>query len=257
MDKSTGMGRNRKSIVVILTVILAISSILLVNSVSAQTTPKPSVPEFTLKYVDGSYDVPTTYTIDQYTGETITHQGYHVNLTVFEMVIQNQLNPINDLYYSIQVKGHYSNEWIMFFDYSEGLPLQDSTAKETIIRMGTLDRGVLTLQGAHKSIPIPSGGKEDIQVQALVGSIGRNASAPMAPYIFNGVVSDWSPTQTITIPESNTLSPSPTFPSASPTPTPTVPELSWLVILPLLLSLFFVVVVIRHRKTANSKKVAN
>ncbi len=40
-----------------------------------------------------------------------------------------------------------------------------------------------------------------------------------------------------------------TKPSASPFPSPTVPELSWLVILPLLLSVFAVVVVLRHRKT--------
>jgi hypothetical protein len=41
--------------------------------------------------------------------------------------------------------------------------------------------------------------------------------------------------------------------SATPTlsPSPSVPELSWLAILPLLLSMFFVAVVIRHRKTIN------
>lgn len=37
------------------------------------------------------------------------------------------------------------------------------------------------------------------------------------------------------------------------TPTPSVPELSWLVIVPLLLSLFTVAVIIRHRKTAKPK----
>jgi len=38
--------------------------------------------------------------------------------------------------------------------------------------------------------------------------------------------------------------------SVSPNPTPTVPEISWLVILPLLLSVFSVAVILRHRKTA-------
>jgi hypothetical protein len=37
----------------------------------------------------------------------------------------------------------------------------------------------------------------------------------------------------------------------APTPTSSVPELSWLVILPLLLSLFSVAVLVRYRKTAN------
>ncbi len=47
-------------------------------------------------------------------------------------------------------------------------------------------------------------------------------------------------------------SPSPTqtlMSSQSPSPTPTVPELSWLIILPLLLSLFSVAVIVRRRKT--------
>lgn len=39
--------------------------------------------------------------------------------------------------------------------------------------------------------------------------------------------------------------------SASPTPTPTVPELSWLVIAPLLLSMLSAAVIVKHRKTAN------
>ena len=163
------------------------------------------------------------------------------------MVIQNQLNPINDLYYSIQVKGHYSKEWIMFFDYSDGLPLQDSTAKETIIKMGTLDQDGLTLQGAHKTIPIPTGGKEDIQVQALIGNIGRNASSPMVPYTFYGTESDWSPTQTVTIlPSYSSSTPNIT---SSIIPTPTVPEFSWLAILLLFLSILSIAVVLRHRKT--------
>jgi hypothetical protein len=194
-----------------LVAIFAVSTVLMSGS-NAQTILTPAVPEFTLRYTDGSYDVATTQTTDPYTGQIITHQGYHVNLTVFEMVIQNQLQPINNLYYSIRVKGHYSTEWISFFDLSESLPLQDSSSQQTIIRMGTLSEEGLTLQGAHKSITIPSGGKEDIQVQALIGSIGRNASAPFVPYTFYGTESEWSNTQTVTVPTTNNPSPSPTVP---------------------------------------------
>ena len=42
--------------------------------------------------------------------------------------------------------------------------------------------------------------------------------------------------------------------SLSPSPSPTVPELSWLVIVPLLLSIFSVAVILRHRKTASTPK---
>jgi hypothetical protein len=49
---------------------------------------------------------------------------------------------------------------------------------------------------------------------------------------------------------SNSPSPTPSLnPTPNPTPTPTVPELSWLVIVPLLLSLFSVALIVRHRKT--------
>lgn len=238
------MGNTRKTGAIFLTLIAAMSclTVLMVKPVSAQTqTATPSVPSYVLQYVDGSYDVPTTQTIDPYTGETITHQGYHVKQTVFEMVIENQLNPIDNLYYSIDVKGHYSTEWISFFDLSEGLPGQDSSATQTIIRLGTLGEDGLTLQGAHKTINIPFEGKEDIRVQALIGNIGRNASAPMAPYTFYGIESAWTPVQTITVPSN----------SALPTAAPTVPELPWLVIVPLLLSLLAVTIIAKHRKNNN------
>ena len=51
---------------------------------------------------------------------------------------------------------------------------------------------------------------------------------------------------TVTFPPQNI--PASTSPIQSPSPTPTVPELSWLIILPLLLSVFFVALVLRHRK---------
>ena len=49
----------------------------------------------------------------------------------------------------------------------------------------------------------------------------------------------------------NTADPSVT-PTPTSTPTPTVPELSWLVIVPLLLSVLAVVAIVSHRKTTNS-----
>jgi hypothetical protein len=43
-------------------------------------------------------------------------------------------------------------------------------------------------------------------------------------------------------------------PPATPSPSPTIPELSWLAIVPLLVGVLSVVVIIRHRKTANLNK---
>ena len=50
---------------------------------------KPSVPEFTVKLVAHPYDVPTTYSTDPYTGETITHAGYHMENKSIEVSIKN------------------------------------------------------------------------------------------------------------------------------------------------------------------------
>jgi hypothetical protein len=97
---------------------------------------------------------------------------------------------------------------------------------------------------------VSSGYQIDFQAQALIGAVhrGYNASATnqleMYPYVFSGEMSDWSSTQTITLPSTSTL----------PTSTPTVPELPILVLVPLLLSVFSVVVVFRHRKTAKANQ---
>ena len=81
---------------------------------------KPSVPEFTLVLVDSSYDVPTTYSIDPYTGENITHHGYHVEDKKIGMKIKNQpftsyyddsLGQTVSFYYNIRFKGHFEEEF--------------------------------------------------------------------------------------------------------------------------------------------------
>ena len=61
-----------------------------------------------------------------------------------------------------------------------------------------------------------------------------------------------------------TIAAAPTFPSFNPSvtptqtssisPTPTVPELSWLVIMPLLIAVLFIALTLRHRKTTNLKR---
>jgi hypothetical protein len=104
------------------------------------------------------------------------------------------------------------------------------------------------------------GGQVDFQVQALIGYLDRipnpNHDSPMfnllsPDYNFTGETGDWSNTQTITIPASSTsasdVSATSTL-TATPTSTLAAPELSWLAIVPLLLSVFSVAVIVRHRK---------
>ena len=96
-------------------------------SADANETSSPSVPEFTLKYVDYSYDVPPTYGIDQFSGEQIvTKEGYHVDERTIEFTIKNQaFTPHEDadgnniiLYYNIRFKGPYGTEWLDYPDRS-------------------------------------------------------------------------------------------------------------------------------------------
>ena len=88
------MNRIVKGFALFIILIIAISSLIIVESASAQTIPKPSVPEFTLKYVDNSYDVApkTTSSTDPYTGKvtSTTIQGYHVQNRSVEIIIKNQ-----------------------------------------------------------------------------------------------------------------------------------------------------------------------
>ena len=73
----------------LLLIIMLASSLITVELAFAQSITKPSLPEFTVKLVEHSYDVPTTYSIDKYTGENVTHSGYHVENKTIEVSIKN------------------------------------------------------------------------------------------------------------------------------------------------------------------------
>ena len=84
--------------------------------------------------------------------------------------------------------------------------------------------------------------------------------SPPLPYDWGDIAIDAGPNTTITTSATPTLTitptptqtststPTPTN-SATPTPTPTLPEFSLLAILPLFVSLLFIAVILRHRKT--------
>ena len=209
----------------------------MVGSVFAQSIPKPSVPEFTLEFVDNSYDVPPTYEIDPYTEENITYPGYHVKRITLEMKIRNQpFVPYYDadsgwdisFYYNIRIKGFYFEDWIgLFHVASDGYPHQ-SDSEYTVISLGTLGETGLSLVTDARMIDVPSGGQVDFQVEAMIGYLHRvynpNATSQLAmfPWQFTGEKSGWSETQILAIPESPTPSPEPTFtPEPTITPTPT------------------------------------
>ena len=65
------MGNINKVFSLLLFLILTASSLFIVESANAQSIPKLSVPEFTVKFVNASYGVTTT---NPYTGANETQQ---------------------------------------------------------------------------------------------------------------------------------------------------------------------------------------
>ncbi len=260
-----------KSLFFLLLVLLAVSSLITVKPTFAQSIPKPSVPEFSLRYADYSYSVPPTYGIDQYTGQQIIiSDGYDVVNRTVQFTIKNQ--PFNGyydskgnyigLYYHIRYKGYYGNTWS---DYSskEGnsiifqdtlvFPASNSSYLEVSVYEYSVAGG--GPDGARLyNINLPAQGKIDFQVQALIGNAQLfNANGVLGDfavyyYNFTGQAGDWSNTQTLTIPDGSvSIS---TSPNPTQSPTPPVPEFSLLAaILPLFTLMPTLLLYRRHRKT--------
>jgi hypothetical protein len=258
------METTSKSFAVFLMLIMAISSLslIMVKPAHSQTTPTtPSVPEFSLKFVDASYDVSTTTSIDPYTGQTITNQGYHVQKSFLVMTIKNQ--PLvyqysDSFYYNVKVKGHYEQwtEWSEWFKPDE-LPRANVSSSQTLITLGVLTQAGLAIDSGSREIDIPSGGSVDFQAEAMIGSIGKNLTeGPAGSLYFAGQTSGWSNIQTINLANgsvsiSTSPTPNPTAPPTSnPTPAPSVPEFSWLMILPLFIFMLSIAVMVKLRKRA-------
>ena len=167
--------------------------------------PKPSVPEFTVKLVDNSYDVPdkTTTEIDQYTGKEVvtTIPGYHVENKSIEITIKNQpLSPYTDadgyegkLYYNVRVKGHFGEEW------TTPIPFQRHDPVSRIPVYSSSGYTVVTCSANY-----PTDSHLDFQVEAFTGYYYYEPD----PYHVFGMTSGfkvdktsgWSSTQTIFIP---------------------------------------------------------
>ena len=125
------------------------------------STAVNNVPEFTLRYVDNSYDVPlkTTSTTDPYTNETTTTTipGYHVENKTVEAVIKNNLGAS---YYNFRYKGHYAEDWSYypFRPSSNGYSLADSF----FVPCKASDSGYTVIAMTFLPKSIPAGGQVDL-----------------------------------------------------------------------------------------------
>ena len=250
-----------KSFALFLIVILAVSSLIIVESAST-SIPKPSAPEFNVRYVDHSYDEPAVYDIDPYTGNTVVTQGgYHVQNNSVEIVIKNQdfTSYHNEngsriwLYYNVAIKGHFENwpdqNWAsgtLNIKISESYPtwyIPMSESGSTLITYGILGNNGTETAYKYRAPTygtpryygyfnyalenISVGGQVDIKIQSIIGYSTKinEGLGPMGYesiyYVFTGETSSWSNTQTITINQS-TPTTTPSQSTTSPTQNPTV-----------------------------------
>jgi len=167
--------------------------------VSAASIAKPSAPEFTVKYIDNSYLVPTTYSKDPYTGQEIPHPAHIADNKTIEVIIKNQAV---SCMYNIRVKGHFAENWSEYsiFRPSDGLPYASGSEFTTL---SFRSNGGNFYEGRYTAgFYAPTGSQMDFQVMALVGSYEEQILATGRYYQFFGEKSDWSKTQTISVGES-------------------------------------------------------
>ena len=239
------MDRISKGLAIFIILIIAISglSLLMVRPTSAQTAPSPTVPQFAVKYVQASYT-----SIDPYTG-----LSKQVDNSTIQVSIQNQ--PLNSfynsgtysLYFNIRTKGHFEyDNWTI---QNQNVTIfSDASGYFSVLGVKPSDSTYTTI-----SYPAdyPPNSQVDFQVQPVVYILAENfyLNHPFnAPNNQGGThyqqpeefeTTNWSNTQTVAISEITN----------SPTPTPTVPEFSWLMILPLSIAILSIVVLVRQRKT--------
>jgi hypothetical protein len=244
------MGSISKGFSLLLVVILVASSLLMVESATAQSIPKPIIPEFSVQFVDNSYDVPTTHTIDPYTGQEITNQGYHVENKSIEVKIKNQpfetfkneYDQTINLYYNIRIKGYFEENWTELYRPVYGFPQQSKDSDYTVFSYTWEENGESSI--GTWEITLRAGAKANFQVEAMIGYVadaGPFSDRSSREY-FKGETSGWSNTQTITIGEASVST------SPNSTPTPIVPEFSSLAI-PLLLTIIVAAgLLVYHKK---------
>jgi hypothetical protein len=239
-----GMSNMGKSFTLIVILIMVTASVIAVGTTYAQLIPKPSVPEFTLKYVRASYSVTT---IDPYTGASTIQQKDN---STIEITIKNQLftyffnNTNYYLYYNIAYQGHFEKgNWTDLYYYHNYIPSSSDFIPNMLPQTKNSEYTVTSIPANF-----PANAQVDFEVQAIEMHDGQVYYIPHLgmqevsdPGIVLGQTSNWSNIKTINLTD-NSVSV-----STSPSPTPTVPEFSWLMILPLFIFTLPIAVIFKLR----------
>jgi hypothetical protein len=218
----------RKGFALVLILVLTVSSLILVKPEHALASiTKPSVPEFTVRLIDNSYDVPMYNSTDPYTGANVTHPAQHIDNRTLEFRVKNQpFTPYYDasssfnitLYYNVRMKGHYAENWTNLYSVEDDHPRQ-SNSDYTLILLplgANSDTALRWLPSSTSQV--------DFQVESMIGYFSRGVG--FDSWSFTGEESGWSNTQTLTIPANE---------SPSPTSTPITPEFPSVIIVTIVL----------------------
>jgi hypothetical protein len=197
----------KKSFVAVFTILLLVISILSAMQVEVveanpltYSPPKPAIPEFTLKYVDNSYNV----------------AGNFVQNKSIEVIIKNQPS-VYVLCYNVKSISHLSENWTSYEYYNNSSYLTPHLfiPNRLLAWNSTFTVLVFGFEGNNGSETynlmlgqVNNGDQIDFQVQAYMGNWfpGKvvNATASIEYYLLNiDAIGDWSPTQTITVPASS------------------------------------------------------
>lgn len=267
------MGCIGKGLVLVLILIMAVSclSLMMVKPASAQAIPMPAVPQFKVRFVSASSTIEISIESQPfaYSNNGTVYQEYF-NIRVKAHSAENWTEVYIYNGTSAFIKNRPVPPLTPDFSYAEYIspdaPIQSEsgatanfyvTPGEFQSENNTFFEGY-SIQytwgiwganpvGNHTLLyGIPIDGQLDFQVQALVGhnsTAWYNISALYAgvglyvPAVAYDTAGNWSDTQTITI----------TIGTTTSSPTPAVPEISAIMIVPLLLSVFSVAVILKHR----------
>jgi hypothetical protein len=210
------LGKIGRSLSLTLLLVLVISSMILlwVKPVTAQTIPKPSVPQFTLQLVGPPFIQNTTYSLNPNTGQIEPNIGYTNQYSQLVIVVKNQQfdSQYGSIYYNVTRNG---TPFIRNGDDEVQYPEQTTGSDTTTITFSIFGGW------GYGSIV---GQQVNIQVQAMLGTDqwGRTLAFASQGYYFSGAVGDLSNPQTISVPANVPLSsPSSLTPTPSSSPTST------------------------------------
>jgi hypothetical protein len=207
------LNKGSASILILFILILSLT-LLKIEPTNAQTIPTPTVPKFSVSYANSSIEV------------TILNQPFNPH----QIAGPTTLN----LYYTVREKEHSSDNWNDYPQY-QGNYYPNGNYPATNTDYTVMNFGFYgSLNGPLTLNPVLSGEQLDFQVKAAIGFyvtepyFPPNQSYPPSSegtvQVFSGYFSDWSNTQTITIPESNTSSTSTITPTPKATPSQTSPS---------------------------------